>query len=139
MNGPTDRPAERTALLQDRIEAVMKRFEDEARWEYTVLFSSEGLPLASHGKPTRYNEENLLEFAFSLIDAVRLLGDQPGVKELWIRGREGRNLVFRYFDAWGDPMILAAVVTGRKGYRKAMSDLVRHIQALGSDPAGPAR
>jgi len=117
--------------MQSKIEATMKRFHEEERWESIFLFSPEGLLMASQRTATAYDEENLLEFAFSLIDAVRLLGDDLLVKEITARGRNGKILVFRYFHAWEDEFILAAVVSGKKGYRRALTRLVKLIQSLG--------
>lgn len=117
--------------IQSKIEAVMKRFHEEERWESIFLFSPEGLLMASQRTATVYDEENLLEFAFSLIDAVRLLGDDLPVKEIVARGRNGKILVFRYFHAWEDELILAAVVSGKKGYKRALTRLVKLIQSLG--------
>ncbi|HEX9933974.1 MAG TPA: hypothetical protein VGB38_02155, partial [bacterium] len=68
------------ASIQNRIEASMKRFRTEGRWECVFLFSSEGLLLAKNGTSEGFGEEALLEFAFSLIQTVRLLGDGQPVK-----------------------------------------------------------
>jgi len=120
--------SEKDLSLQGQIESVMKRFEAEGRWECIFLFSPEGLPMATSGTSDLYREENLLEFAFSLISTMKMLGGKPPVKDVWIRVQDRKSLVFRYFDAWGEPLILAAVVSGRKGYRHALNKLVKQIQ-----------
>jgi hypothetical protein len=119
--------------IQHLIEADMQRYEKEGRWECAFLFSSEGLLLAKSGLSNSYSEDRLLEFAFSLIQTVRLLEDRPAVKEVQIYGGERKKLVFRYFEAWGEFMILAAVVSDKKGHRRALADVVRQIQ--GADRA----
>jgi len=121
---------DKTSLpLQQQLERSMKNFLEEERWEAMTLFSSEGLPMASTGYSLVYNQENLLEFAFSLIESVRLLGNDLPAREITIRGREGKTLVFKYFEAWDDELILAAVVTGRKGYKRAMGKLIKWLQS----------
>jgi hypothetical protein len=109
----------RPSPVQALIEAAMRRHEKEGRWECAFLFSSEGLLLAKSGSSDAYGEDLLLEFSFSLIQTVRLLGGGQPVKEALIRGEGHRKLVFSYFDAWGESMVLAAVVAGAKGHRRA--------------------
>ena len=117
--------------IQGEIEHQMKQFGEEERWERIILFSSEGLPMASYGNSSPYNNENLLEFAFSLIDAVKLLTKDLPVMDIVIRGQEKRLLIFRYFKAWEENLVLSAVATGKKGYRRALNQLVKLIMDLG--------
>ena len=113
---------------QETIERAMRSFGEKDRWESMYLFSTEGLLMAREGKSDVYNEENLLEFAFSLIETVRLLGGNIPVKEITIRGRERKMLIFQYIEAWGEYVILAAVISGKRGYRRAMNKVVKQIQ-----------
>ncbi|MBN1894889.1 hypothetical protein JW906_10355, partial [bacterium] len=122
---------ESSVPLQQKIESAMAAFAMEERWESIILYSSEGLKMAAHGVSPAYDPEHLLEFAFTQIETVRLLGDRMPVKEIRIQGKDRRILVFRYFDAWGSPMILSAVLAGRKGYKRAMTRLIDLIQKLG--------
>lgn len=117
--------------IQSEIEAAMEAFRNEERWVSIFLFSSDGLIMASNGSSPDYGEENLLEFAFSLIDSVKLLEDDLPVKEITVKGRNRKTLVFRYFDAWDDELILAAIIAGRKGYRRALGKLIKLIIGLG--------
>ena len=68
--------------LQAKIEAAMDTFQEQDRWETIILFSTEGLPMASHGRAAAVKESDLLQFAFSLIGTVRLLGETEPVKEV---------------------------------------------------------
>ncbi|MBN2031414.1 hypothetical protein JW824_14365 [bacterium] len=114
--------------IQFRIETAMKEIGEGVRWESIFLFSSEGLLMARSGESPEYGEDHLLEFAFSLNDLVGLLTDDLSVKEIIISGIHGKKLVFRYFRAWDNPMVIAAVVSGRKGYRRALGRLIKTIQ-----------
>jgi hypothetical protein len=126
---PPDMPASPSIPVQHLIEAALQRYEKEGRWDCAYLFSSEGLLLAKCGASDYYGEDRLLEFAFSLIQTVRLLGDEPLSREVQIRGGEPKAMVFRYFEAWNEFMILAVVVSDKKGYKRALSDVIRQIQA----------
>jgi hypothetical protein len=116
--------------VQAKIEAAMDTYQEGDRWETVILFSSEGLPMASHGPMDVYQEGDLLQFAFSLIEAVRLFGDDVPVKEVLIRGYEGKILSFHYFMAWGEPVILALVASRKRGYRRAVAKLIEYIQNI---------
>jgi hypothetical protein len=116
--------------VQARIEAAMDTYQEGDRWESIVLFSSEGLPMASQGPKDAYGEGDLLQFAFSLIEAVRLLGEGASEREVLIRGDQGKILSFHYFKAWNEPVILAVVASSKRGYRRAVSKLIRYIQDI---------
>lgn len=117
--------------LQDQIEDAMRQFGEGDRWDCVFLFSSEGFKMASQGISLVYDQDALLEFSFSQIEAIKLLGDNPPVKEVLIFGKERNKLIFRYFEGLGENLILTAVVSGRKGYRRAMANLIRFVQQLG--------
>lgn len=116
------------ASIQAKIETAMEVFGEGVRWESVFLFSSEGLLMARSGTSENYSEESLLEFSFSLSDLVNLIEDDLPVKEIIISGINKRKLVFRYFRAWDNPMVIAAVVSGKKGYRRALGRLINTIR-----------
>ena len=124
-----NRTAEHHPSIQIEIEDAMSQYGEGHRWESISLFSSEGLLMASHGNSPYYGQDAILEFSFSLIETVKLLrsGD---VQEIIIKGRGHRTLVFRYFEAWGEILIIAAVIQGREWYRRALNNLIQKIQAL---------
>lgn len=122
-------PSDETPI-QETIESAMQTFQAEERWESIFLFSSEGLLMASLGTSPQYNEEKLLEFSFSLMEAVRSLDKTLPMMEMRLRGKGQKTLVFRFFEGWEEELVLAAVVSGRKGYKRAMNKLIRLIQNL---------
>ena len=119
------------APVQSEIESAMRIFYDEQRWESIFLFSSEGFMMAGCGASDSYKRDHLLEFQFSLIQLLELLGDELPVKEVIIRGKDRKILAFRHFQAWDEDFMLAAIIGGRKGYRRAMGQLIKRIQSLG--------
>lgn len=117
--------------VQTAIEDAMHEFGiSQERFESIYLFSSDGLLLASRGESSAYSREALLEFSFSLLTTVSLLDSEEPLHEILIRGADQRHLVFRYFHAWDEDMILAAVVPGKKGYRRALNRLLTKIRRL---------
>jgi hypothetical protein len=132
MSGPaglSPAPAE-DIPVQARIEAAMDTYKEGDRWECVVLFSSEGLAMARHGTLQAPTEDELLQFGFSLVNAVGLLGEGAPVKEVILRGDEHRLLSFHFFKAWGEPVILAAVTAKKRGYRRAVAKLIYYIQHI---------
>jgi metal-responsive CopG/Arc/MetJ family transcriptional regulator len=126
----TNHPQESGTSTQKIIEKAMQSYTAEERWESIYLFSSEGLLMASYGSSNSYHEEKLLEFSFSLIGTVQMLEKNIPIKEIIIKGKEKKWLVFEYLQAWGENMILSAVVSGKKGYRRAIKKVIRQIQNL---------
>jgi len=108
----------------------MQASQHEERWDCIYLFSSEGLLLAGSSGSGDHSRDSLLEFAFSLIETTALLENDLPVKEITIRSKTRATMIFRTFRAWDDDLILAAVVRGRKGYKRALSRLMKYIQEL---------
>lgn len=117
--------------IQADIERAMHEFGlTEKRWEYIVLFSGDGLVMASSGESPLYPSDMLLEFSFSLLETVKLLNTATPFPEIIIAAAGHKTLVFRYFEAWDEPMILAAVVSGRKGFKRALTRLIKRIASI---------
>ena len=108
----------------------MKRFCDEDRWENIYLFSLQGLLMAGYESTRVYHEENLLEFVFSLIETNRMLETDISVKEITILGKKKKILLFTYFEALGEELVLTTVTSGKKRYRRALNNLIKFIKSL---------
>ncbi len=124
------KPPHAHSPLQKKIEALMKRYREEGRWESIALFSSEGLLMAGEGQSGTYQEDQLLEFSFSLIELASRFRSGVPVCEITVSGEGGTRLVFQYFDAGNEQLVLAAVHRGRRGYRRAMQGLVKQIHSI---------
>jgi predicted regulator of Ras-like GTPase activity (Roadblock/LC7/MglB family) len=118
--------AERESV-QARIERVMSELGSGGRWDGICLFSSDGLLMARQAESD--DEAALLETAIALAGPVRDLKDRIQSPEIIVAGA-GVRLVFRFFSAWEQDLILAAVIRQRKGFRRRLSRLVRVIQSL---------
>ncbi len=86
--------------------------------------------MASAGESFEYSHDKLLEFAFSQIETVRMLDSDLPVTEVVIQASRYWMLVFRFFEGGEEQLILAAVVNRKKGYRRAMNQIIRRIQNL---------
>ncbi|HHS12863.1 MAG TPA: hypothetical protein ENN03_03730 [bacterium] len=120
-----------SSSVQEAVEAAMDRHTEDSRWEAIYLFSSDGFVMARSGRTEMDLEACLLQFVFALTGTVELLDENQPAGEICIRTFKGRRLIFRFFKAFEESMILAAVTQGRKGYIRAMNSLIRELQAHG--------
>lgn len=116
--------------VQTAVENLLKRYHAEGRWNLAVLFSSDGFQMARIGEPGEYDDERLLEIAFSLREPVRTIGDPSETWEIMIRKRRGERLVITYFESKDEPLVLAIVIQGKKGYRRALQKVRKTIRDL---------
>jgi len=115
--------------IQDSIEDIIRHYSSEERWDSIYIFSSEGLLIASYNN-SDYPEELLLEFAFTLINGANLLGENLKVKEIILRDIKKRQLIFHYVKFSEDELIIAAVSSGKKGFRRAMGRLEKSLSSI---------
>ncbi|HDQ44655.1 MAG TPA: hypothetical protein ENN17_04035 [bacterium] len=116
--------------VQSELESLMAESGNEGRWERMALFSGEGLLMAAAGDSPAVSQERLLEFAFAQIETVRMLEPVTDGTEITLRVPDDRLLVFRFFKAWDETLVLAAVANRRKGYRRAMGRIVARIRKM---------
>ena len=119
---------EREAAPQAIIETEIKRIVDLGNFEGAFLFSSEGLPLAQVSNASPYQQEDLLEISLNLGKTLTQVSE---VREVIILDRERRKLVFRFFHAFEEPVVLAIVVPPGKVYRAYTNKIIRVIKKLG--------
>ena len=113
--------------IQEKIQQAMIRLGNGGRWQNMILFSEDGLPLASFGK-SAYSEETLLEYAMVLLQTLQV--DPNPMHECVIRGVGRKRLVFRLVQSEDENLLLAAVCSGRKGHYLAMNQLVAEIETI---------
>ncbi len=94
------------------------------------LFSTEGLPLAQHYHEPIIDEDRLAELSI-LLQQIREMADVMGkisyVKELIVEGYNHRKIVFRFFRAFEQDVVLAVVVPPYKSYRNLTNSLIKMI------------
>lgn len=116
--------------LQQQIETQMEILSNGKRWEYMVLFSSEGLPLASFGIPKIYSEDELLEFSFQLLKTLPLIKEYHRIQRIRIEVQGGMLLVFHFFEGLEDQLILAVVVRKSIPWKQRINQMIRFLQTL---------
>jgi len=116
--------------LESKLKWAMARFGERRRWQALILLSSEGYTLARYGNTKPYSEDLLLEFAYSLNDTAILLDGSKSAKEITLQCNRGLRIIYRYFTAWNEPLVLIAVTAGKWGYKRAMDRLIEYINKL---------
>lgn len=115
------------------IEETMKEISERGNYDMVHLFSNEGLPMAEYYDQTIIQKDRLLELSI-LFREIRKMADVMGqisnVKEMIIEGYNRRKIVFRFFRAFNQDVVLAIVVPPGKTYRGLTNRLVRTIEKI---------
>lgn len=115
---------------QEMIESRMQAILQLGNYEAAFLFSREGLPIARAGRSSEVDPDRLAELSIMFQEVQRLTGALGGIdqlKEVFVEGLNQRKVVFRFFTAFGEAVVLAVVVPPRKTYRKHTNELQRLI------------
>ncbi|MFQ5602767.1 MAG: hypothetical protein ACE5HS_05810 [bacterium] len=118
---------------QEIIEEQMKQISDRGSYDMVHLFSDEGLPLAEYYHDRIIEKDRLVELSV-LLREVRKMADVMGqisnIKEMIVEGFNHRKIVFRFFRAFNQEVVLAIVVPPKKSYRGLTNLLVRTIENI---------
>lgn len=114
--------------IQNQIESKMASLSEEKRWEYIVLFSSEGLPMASFGKSLHYNQNELLEFSFQLLQAIPLIKNKNLVNHMTIEMGQSKEIVFRFLIIDNQNYTVAAIVYKHIAYKRNLNQLIHFVK-----------
>jgi hypothetical protein len=119
---------------QSAIEKAMQEILHNGVYEAVYLFSNEGLPLALAAPSTTNGDpataDRIAELAILFHDVRRMamsMGDITSLREVNIEGVNRRKIVFRFFKAFEQDVVLAAVVPSNKAYRKVTNELEKLI------------
>lgn len=118
---------------QTMIEAEMAKVIEYGNFELAHLFSEEGLLLAEAQQSGAIDRDSLIEVALhfqELRKTSNILDDVLKIKEVVMEGEKARKLVFRFFKAFDQLVVLALIIPPRKSYRKFTNGLVRLIQEV---------
>ena len=124
---------ERDVAPQELIEARMEAIVNLGNFEAVFLFTDEGLPLAKATRQDVSDEDRLAEMSLTFQNVKNLatsLGGIERLKEVFIEGENHRKVVFRFFHALGNDLVLAAIIPPKRAYRKVTNDLQRLILSL---------
>jgi hypothetical protein len=122
---------EKLVSPQQVIEEEMKKIIEIGNFESAQLFSDEGLLLAEVIGNGPVAKDNLIEIALRFQELKKMtdvMDNNIAVKDIIMEGKGRRKLVFRFFNAFEQLVILAIVVPPRKTYRKFTNQLVRLVK-----------
>lgn len=121
-----------TKVPQAVIEQKMAETVAAGAYEAAHLFSNEGLPIA-HALSTNtqhIERDRIAEMAILFQDVRRmasLMGGISSLREVTIEGENRRKIVFRFFHAFEQQVILAVVVPPNKAYRQRTNELEKLV------------
>lgn len=117
---------------QELIETKMADILGQGTYEAAYLFSDEGLPIAqaSNAEGQQVDRDRIAELAILFHDVRRMaavMGGISSLREVIIEGENQRKIVFRFFTAFGQQVILAVVVPPKKSYKQRTNELERLV------------
>ena len=118
---------------QEKIENFMSEVIKLGNYESAYLMSEEGLALAHSLVDEIVPEERLIEMAVIFQDIQKMadvMGGISEIKELVMEGNNKRKIIFRFFNAFDQKVILSLVIPPKKTYRGLTNKLVRLIQKI---------
>jgi hypothetical protein len=141
IEGSNSNPAAASAAVESDKPAKMPQISIEKRitdiqtlgtYETTYLFSDEKLPIAqaSSTDGQQVDRDRIAEMAILFHDVRRmasLMGGISRLREVIIEGENRRKIVFRFFQAFGQQVILAVVVPPQKSYKQRTNELEKLI------------
>lgn len=115
------------------IQNKMRRIVERGNYDMVQLFSSEGLPLAGHQREQIVSPDRLAELSILLREVqkmVDLMGKISNMKEMVVEGFNQRKIIFRFFRAFNQEVVLAVVIPPRTSYRSVTNSLIRTIEKV---------
>lgn len=118
---------------QSLIEERMREITVSGHYDMVHLFSDEGLTLAEYYDEDIVDKDRLAELSL-LLRQVREMADVMGqisnVKEMIVEGFNCRKIVFRFFRAFNQEVVIAIVVPPQKSYRALTNSLIKMIARI---------
>ncbi|MFQ5864796.1 MAG: hypothetical protein ACE5IW_06150 [bacterium] len=111
----------------------MREITERGNYDMVHLFSNEGLLIAEYCNDQIIEKDRLAELSVlfrELRNMADVMGKISSIKEMIIEGYSRRKIVFRFFHAFNQDVILAIVVPPKKAYRGLTNSLVRTIEKI---------
>ncbi|OQX96105.1 hypothetical protein B6I21_01965 [candidate division KSB1 bacterium 4572_119] len=118
---------------QEEIQKFMSEVIKLGNYETAYLFSEEGLNLAHKTNEEIVPEDRLVEMSVLFQEIHRMadvMGGISDIKELVVEGNNQRKIIFRFFHAFDQNVVLALVIPPRKTYRGLTNKLIRLVQKI---------
>ena len=112
---------------QTKVEAILQKMVDAGAFEFAIVASREGLPLAMVGNPDS-------DVVAAVVAPMKDLAEraQTGVTEITTRNATGSVIVNRFFTLGEDFLLLSVQVPKGKAYRRLMNKAIRRIKQVWS-------
>ena len=102
-------------------------------FETAYLFSEEGLTLAQHSIGEIVPEDRLVEMSV-LFQEIKRMADVMGgiseIKELVLEGNNKRKIIFRFFNAFDQDVVLVLIIAPQKTYRGLTNKLIGLVKKV---------
>lgn len=124
---------ENNVAPQEQIEIFMNEVITIGNYEMAYLLSQEGLLLAQSKSGEIIPEDRLIEMSIQFHEIQNMVDVMAGIseiKELVIEGYNRRKIIFRFFNAFGQSVILALIIAPQKSYKGLTNKLVKLIQKV---------
>lgn len=118
---------------QNLIQEKMKDITDQGNYDMVHLFSDEGLLLAEYYNTRIIGEERLVQLSTIFRELKKMadvMGQISNIKEMIVEGYNHRKIVFKFFRAFNQDVVLVIVVPPRKCYRALTNSLIRTIEKI---------
>lgn len=118
---------------QEKIERFMKDVMKSGNYEMAYLLSQEGLTLAQAQSESIVPEDRLVELSIQFQEIQKMadvMGGISQIHELVIEGQNKRKIIFRFFDAFDQSVVLAIIIPPQKTYRGLTNKLVKLVQKI---------
>lgn len=118
---------------QEIIEEYINEVVGRGNYETAYLLSHEGLPMAEVKGENIVSEDRLVELSMLFQNVIKMADVMGGIselKEIMLEGNNGRRIIFRFFEGFEQPLVLALVIPPKKAYRGLTNKLVRTIQKI---------
>ena len=122
-----------TAAPQSLIETRMRGIIEAGNYDMVHLFSNEGLPIAESYNGSVIQRDRLAELSVMLREVRRMadvMAQISDIKEMIVEGFNHRKIIFRFFQAFDQEVVLAVVVPPKTAYRSLTNSLVRVIEKV---------
>lgn len=121
---------------QEQIENFMHEVISLGNYEMAYLLSQEGLLLAQGHAAAVVPEDRLIELSIHFQEVQQMADVMAGIseiKELAIEGYNRRKIIFRFFHAFGQAVVLALIIAPQKPYKGLTNKLIRLIQKISDE------
>ncbi|MBN2011092.1 hypothetical protein JW960_17220 [candidate division KSB1 bacterium] len=118
---------------QVAIEKFMNQIVGMGNYEMAFLFSEEGLPMAEVCGQETIPEDRLVEMSLLFQEVMKMadvIGGISQVREIVIEGSNRRKIIFRFFQAFHQNLILSLVIPPRKTYKGLTNKLMKLVEKV---------